>query len=91
MVQVASKRMERSHSSVQIQLQDKRSVIKELGFMLPWVLALSIKMSSVEFYPPVLGLYNVVVDVIYVYNCCTEVITSKMAYYFVQLIYFYSI
>lgn len=26
-----------------------------------------------------------------VYKCCTEVITSEMAYYFVQLIYFYSI
>lgn len=32
-----------------------------------------------------------VVNVMYVYRCCTWVITSKMAYYFVQLIYFYSI
>lgn len=31
------------------------------------------------------------VDVVYLYKCCTTVITSGMAYYCVQLIYFYSI
>lgn len=43
------------------------------------------------FLPPFCQLSRWAVDVVYLYKCCTTVITSGMAYYCVQLIYFYSI